>query len=1000
MPALSHRVMVARWLIYSTGTTTVSATITAQGGITSGKGGMVETSGHILDFAGISVDAGQGGTWLLDPDDLTVDSTAAAIIHSTLGAGTNVTLQTTATTASGPGNTNPAGNGDIFIDAPISWASSAALTLDAYRSIVVNAPISISGAGRLNLYVNDGGSNGDYFFAPGSSVNYGSTNNGGSLFISSSNGAGNAVPYALLYCMIAAVCGNNVQGINGNLAGDYALATSLDATGVSGWVPIGTDGSGNIVNSGNGFAGNFEGLGNTISNLTINQPLGAYVAPFGYLSGTIHNFGMLGVAITGAARVGGLVGEIAITGTVKNASSTGTLNASDANLYVGGLAAVNNGTINNAYTTGTINGNSQAVGGLVGINVGTITNAFSTDAVNGESDVGGLVGQNNGGTITNAYATGAVNSTTDAGGLVGLYFTAGNISNVYATGVVTGATVGGLIGSNSNPTPVTNGYWDTDNTATDTSGSGAIGLTTSQLSSALPTGFSASVWSHGSGNNYATPYLSVNQAGFVFVGSDNLNSYTLVFTASQLQAINNNLNGHYALGAALDASAAANWVPLGVNATGVVQNGGQGFAGTFDGLGNTINNLTVNVVSAAYAGLFGYNSGTIKSLGVVGGSVTGLGVTYAGGVVAYNTGSVNGVIGTSAVNIGSSTGAWAGGLVGYSNSGTISGSAALGSVNGGASGFAGGLVGQINGGTIGDAYAMGAVQGGSGTRAGGLVGLISGGSIIDAFSTGAVIAGAGEGGGLIGQNTGSAGNVTNGYWDVDTSGLTTDNSPSGTMGLHTSALQGTLPTGFSATVWGTGANRYPEFLYLGTPPPIITGTVTDVLGNPVGSSAAKGIVTVSSLVNAVGSTSATAGANGVYYLELPPGIFTGTNQLMTYVNNSISNSGVVANDYFQNITASQFNAFLTNTRLTLFTPATSLSGAITGLATAQGTNPGSDMLYDGGFSTGSELFVQSSNLAGFSVDMPVNLSTASGTVAVFATGPITQTAGSLLPPTP
>ncbi len=79
------------------------------------------------------------------------------------------------------------------------------------------------------------------------------------------------------------------------------------------------------------------------------------------------------------------------------------------------------------------------------------------------------------------------------------------------------------------------------------------------------------------------------------------------------------------------------------------------------------------------------------------------------------------------------------------------------------------------------------------------------------------IAGAGNGGGLMGQNTGSAGNVTNAYWDMDTSGLTTDNSPSGTTGLHTAALQGTLPTGFSATVWGTGANRYPEFLYLGNP---------------------------------------------------------------------------------------------------------------------------------------------------------------------------------------
>jgi filamentous hemagglutinin family protein len=980
--------------ITSTGTTTVSARISAKGGIVSGQGGVVETSGHVLDFAGSSVNAGVGGSWLLDPYDLTVDSTAAAIIDSTLGASTNVTLKTTAIGTAGPGNPNPSGSGDIFINAPISWNTNAALTLDAYHAIHVDAPITITGAGVLNLYVNDGGSGGDYSFAAGSSVNYGPTNNSGTLNIGTS-GPASAASFTLLYCMTAAVCANNVQNINANLGGNYALATPLDATGVSGWVSIGTDGAGNVQNAGNGFTGNFEGLGNTISNFAMSQPLGIYVAPFGYSSGTIRDVGTVGVNINGASIVSGLLGSNALGGIVSNAYSTGTVNGSDANLYVGGLVAVNHGTITNAYTTGTVSGNSQAVGGLVGINVGTITNAFSTDAVSGGSDVGGLVGQNNAGTITNAYATGAVGSTTDAGGLVGLYFAAGNISNVYATGVVTGSTVGGLIGSNSSSTPVTNGYWDTDTTATDTSGSGAIGKTTSQLSSALPAGFSASVWSRGNGNSQVTPYMPVNQAGFVFVGSDSLDTYTLVFTASQLQAINNNLNGHYGLGALLDASAASNWVPLGVNASGVVQNGGQGFAGTFDGLGNIINNLTVSV-STAYAGLFGYNSGTIKSLGVVGGSVTGnAGTTYAGGLAAYNTGTLNGVVATSAVNIGTSSGGWAGGLAGYSTTGNIIGSAALGSVTGGTNGFAGGLAGQINGGIIGDVYATGAVLGGTGTHAGGLVGLISGGTIADAFSTGAVIAGAGSGGGLIGQNTGSAGNVTNTYWDMDTSGLTTDNSPTGSTGLHTAALQGALPAGFSGTVWGTGANLYPEFLYLGTPQ-IITGKVTDVLGNPVGSSAATGIVTVSSLVNAMGSISATAGANGVYYLELPPGTFTGTNQLMTYVNNSVSSSGVVANNYFQNITASQFNMNLTNTRLEMVTPASSLSGAIAGLTMAQGSAPNTDLLYDAGFPTGIELFVQSSNATGFSIDMPVNVSTTSGTVAVFATGPITQTSGSAI----
>jgi filamentous hemagglutinin family protein len=169
--------------IYSTGNTQLAATITAQGGVVSGKGGVVETSGHILDFAGSSVNAGVGGTWLLDPYDLTVDSTAAGTINSTLGAGTNVTLQTTAVGTSGPGNPNSSGSGDILINAPLSWSTNASLTLDAYHSIFVNAPIAITGAGVLNLYVNDGGSGGNYSFAAGGSVNYGPTNNDGALYI-------------------------------------------------------------------------------------------------------------------------------------------------------------------------------------------------------------------------------------------------------------------------------------------------------------------------------------------------------------------------------------------------------------------------------------------------------------------------------------------------------------------------------------------------------------------------------------------------------------------------------------------------------------------------------------------------------------------------------------------------------------------------------------------------------------------------------------------------
>jgi filamentous hemagglutinin family protein len=117
-----------------------------------GNGGSIETSAaHVSIDATASVTAaapaGYAGTWLVDPTDLTIDSTAATAIDATLNGGTNVTEQTTASGASGVG-TQSSGLGDIDVDAAITWTNPAAsLTLLAYHGINVNAPIS--GAGQV-----------------------------------------------------------------------------------------------------------------------------------------------------------------------------------------------------------------------------------------------------------------------------------------------------------------------------------------------------------------------------------------------------------------------------------------------------------------------------------------------------------------------------------------------------------------------------------------------------------------------------------------------------------------------------------------------------------------------------------------------------------------------------------------------------------------------------------------------------------------------------------
>jgi len=141
-----------------------------------GSGGHIETSGKALALGQATIDAGQGGTRLVDPTDLTIDAVAAGTIEGSVNVGTSVTEQTTASGASGSG-TQSTGAGDITVAAPIAWNSAAMLTLSAFNSIKVNATITNLGSGGVVLTAdnNAGGtsSGGTISFAPMADVNVG-----------------------------------------------------------------------------------------------------------------------------------------------------------------------------------------------------------------------------------------------------------------------------------------------------------------------------------------------------------------------------------------------------------------------------------------------------------------------------------------------------------------------------------------------------------------------------------------------------------------------------------------------------------------------------------------------------------------------------------------------------------------------------------------------------------------------------------------------------------
>ncbi|MCJ9702250.1 filamentous hemagglutinin N-terminal domain-containing protein [Bradyrhizobium sp. SHOUNA76] len=199
--------------------------------------------------------------------------------------------------------------------------------------------------------------------------------------------------------------------------------------------------------------------------------------------------------------------------------------------------------------------------------------------------------------------------------------------------------------------------------------------------------------------------------------SDVAITYAVITDVNALQNINTNRSGNYVLGANIDASATAGWN----GGAGFTPIGGIGdissyFSGIFDGLGHHISNLTINRPSSDNIGLFGYiDGGTIRNVGLEGGSVTGnnavgglvgsSGLWVYGGTssVAYNT--ISNVYNTGNVT---GTGALIGGLVGDAYITTISNSYATGTVAG--YGAAGGLGGRVVASFVSNSYATGNVS--------------------------------------------------------------------------------------------------------------------------------------------------------------------------------------------------------------------------------------------------------------------------------------------------
>ncbi len=138
-------------IVWADDTADVNGTIEAKGANTT-QGGFVETSGKqtLLLREDINVNT-NGGTWLIDPQDITIDATLGGNIITGLGSN-HVVVHTN--------NGSAAGTGNITLNQDLEYNSIYALSLLAHDNIRLNRHIQNEGSGAINIVAGWNGSTG------------------------------------------------------------------------------------------------------------------------------------------------------------------------------------------------------------------------------------------------------------------------------------------------------------------------------------------------------------------------------------------------------------------------------------------------------------------------------------------------------------------------------------------------------------------------------------------------------------------------------------------------------------------------------------------------------------------------------------------------------------------------------------------------------------------------------------------------------------------------
>ncbi|MGI8503268.1 MAG: beta strand repeat-containing protein [Hassallia sp.] len=418
--------------------------LNARGGRLAGNGGLIETSGsHFLDVGGIRIDAsainGLGGTWLLDPRNVTLDYTTStgsfsngdpniftpsvdnAVVNipditNQLNTGTNVTI-TTSGTGTQEGNITATGFGfGTGNTSPVTLTLQASndITLQNFGITANNGLLNLVlqagvGSPRGNVRLTSGSveTNGGAFTAtaPNSVLleNFGIPN--------SNNSGSPAEPIT--------ITANNIRLTNPNIqsAGDVKLLA--DQVGSNGSVSIN---GGNIDIQRGTFTANATGsfsLENSTINsnntagvatpITINAPNVSITNNSSINSNTSGNGngGLISINANSLALQGGRIntntsgngngGAVSISTSNFTSDSGGDITTSTSNIGNGGSVAIQTDSLT-LQSGASINSNasSQGNGGSVSVNANSFTlqSGGRLNSNTSSSGTGGLISVN------------------------------------------------------------------------------------------------------------------------------------------------------------------------------------------------------------------------------------------------------------------------------------------------------------------------------------------------------------------------------------------------------------------------------------------------------------------------------------------------------------------------------------------------------------------------------------------------------------------------------